>query len=382
MLTSLRVKNFRLFSDLTLPRLGRVNLVVGKNNSGKTCLLEAVRVYAEEGAFPLLKQLVIDRHEDIDALADQDRRDTGEAYADHFRSLFHGYRFPTRLEDRIEIGPVPVESGSPLPNLLIGLGAYVKGDPATGAIRQRIDVPTGEDVPEEADLFLERRLVRGPGEVEITSFPLGAWSRPTRRMMGEQPPPRSRFVGAKAFNEDSQETVADQWARVSVRPSQRERVLEALRLIDPAIREVVMIPGPRRHSEPVVIYSDDFRLPLRSLGDGIGRIFQMALATVVERSGTVLFDEFENGLHWSVQPLAWALIFKLATELDLQVVATTHSWDCIDAFQQAGRAGDPDSAMLFHLGRSVRKSTENQVVVATYTGEELHRATKAHLEIR
>ncbi len=45
MLDSLHIKNFRCFEDLTIPSLGRVNLIVGKNNSGKSTLLEAVSIF-------------------------------------------------------------------------------------------------------------------------------------------------------------------------------------------------------------------------------------------------------------------------------------------------------------------------------------------------
>ena len=42
MFKNLRIRNFRAFGDLEIPCLGRVNLVTGKNNSGKTSLLEAL----------------------------------------------------------------------------------------------------------------------------------------------------------------------------------------------------------------------------------------------------------------------------------------------------------------------------------------------------
>ncbi len=41
-LNSLEIQNFRLFRHLRIERLGRVNLIVGQNNIGKTCLLEAL----------------------------------------------------------------------------------------------------------------------------------------------------------------------------------------------------------------------------------------------------------------------------------------------------------------------------------------------------
>ena len=45
MLSSLKIRNFRTFSHLFIERLGRVNLILGKNNVGKTTLLEALFIY-------------------------------------------------------------------------------------------------------------------------------------------------------------------------------------------------------------------------------------------------------------------------------------------------------------------------------------------------
>jgi hypothetical protein len=45
MIDSLHIAGFKLFRDLTLPKLGRMNLFVGENNTGKSCLLEAIGLY-------------------------------------------------------------------------------------------------------------------------------------------------------------------------------------------------------------------------------------------------------------------------------------------------------------------------------------------------
>jgi hypothetical protein len=44
--TDFTVHGFRCFDLLEIPHLGRLNLITGKNNTGKTTLLEALRVYA------------------------------------------------------------------------------------------------------------------------------------------------------------------------------------------------------------------------------------------------------------------------------------------------------------------------------------------------
>ncbi|HLA44590.1 MAG TPA: AAA family ATPase, partial [Aggregatilineales bacterium] len=46
MYTSFRVQNFRCFADLQMNDLARINLIAGKNNTGKTSLLEAILLHS------------------------------------------------------------------------------------------------------------------------------------------------------------------------------------------------------------------------------------------------------------------------------------------------------------------------------------------------
>ena len=63
MLDSLFVHNFRLFKKLEIEQLSRVNLIVGKNNSGKSCFLEAVRIYLSDASPRILLELISQRNE-------------------------------------------------------------------------------------------------------------------------------------------------------------------------------------------------------------------------------------------------------------------------------------------------------------------------------
>ncbi len=65
-LNSLRIQGFRAFRDLEIAPLGRVNLLVGRNNVGKTTVLEAVRLFAHGwGALGLVGRVLQDRDEHI-----------------------------------------------------------------------------------------------------------------------------------------------------------------------------------------------------------------------------------------------------------------------------------------------------------------------------
>ncbi|GAK53508.1 Gll3079 protein [Candidatus Moduliflexus flocculans] len=71
------------------------------------------------------------------------------------------------------------------------------------------------------------------------------------------------------------------------------------------------------------------------MGDGMTHLFHIILGLVNARGGILLIDEFENGLHHEIHQQIWELIFDLATQLNVQVFATTHSNDTIEALERA-----------------------------------------------
>lgn len=68
MLNSLKIENFRSFENYEMRDLGRINLIVGKNNSGKTSVLEALHLVASQGNENALWQILSQRSEYIEIL--------------------------------------------------------------------------------------------------------------------------------------------------------------------------------------------------------------------------------------------------------------------------------------------------------------------------
>ena len=90
----------------------------------------------------------------------------------------------------------------------------------------------------------------------------------------------------------------------------------------------------------------DAPVPLRSLGDGAWRLFGVALALANSRGGFLLIDEAENGIHHSVQKNFWRMVMEAAEANDVQVLATTHSWDCVRGFSQAANELDTEGKLV------------------------------------
>jgi AAA15 family ATPase/GTPase len=107
------------------------------------------------------------------------------------------------------------------------------------------------------------------------------------------------------------------------------------------------------------------------------RLFATTLALVSAADGILLIDEIENGLHYSVQLDMWRLIFRTARELNVQVFATTHSWDCISAFQKAASEDHASEGMLIRLARR-----NDEIIPTLFDERRLEIATQDQIEIR
>jgi len=62
MIEHLHIKNFMCFKDLEIPTLKRVNLIAGKNNAGKTTLLDAVRILKSTGKKSVINNILFSRN--------------------------------------------------------------------------------------------------------------------------------------------------------------------------------------------------------------------------------------------------------------------------------------------------------------------------------
>ena len=116
MLKSFQIRNFRLFRHLEVGRLGRVNLVVGENNAGKSTFLEAVELYASNASPTVLLDLVEFRQETWFSEAQPHLK---SFFGNPIRHLFFGHRLPRIGEEGISIGDVSSSA-----KLHIGVAAY------------------------------------------------------------------------------------------------------------------------------------------------------------------------------------------------------------------------------------------------------------------
>ena len=125
------------------------------------------------------------------------------------------------------------------------------------------------------------------------------------------------------------------------------------------------------------LHGYDRPVPLRSLGDGATRLFGVALALAGSRDGFLTIDEVENGIHHSVHESFWHMVLQTAEENDVQVFATTHSFDCVRGFARAAIRTPESEGVLVRLERE-----DESIRAVRYSESELEIAAKQGIEVR
>lgn len=366
-ISKLTVSRFRSFGELKVDGFGQVNLITGRNNAGKSTLLEAIRILATEGS-PATFFSILNYREETDQRSEEAGAAITPGDFSAFCSLFSG--FPS-LAECCEAFVISGENG--IPQKLSARVAWFTEE-SDAELGRRL-VPANNDLfgestgfpALEVDLVHRRRIIR--------------LDRPLRyrRMMNDSVEGISTpCVFLDPFSSRSTSQLAAFWDTIALTDAESE-VVRALQIVSQDIQAVSMVgsdAGQRPRTAIAKSSNCSHPVPLRSFGDGVNRLFGLILSLTCAKSGVLLVDEIENGLHHSVLVDVWRTIFRLARQLDVQVFATSHSWDCIEAFQKAANE-DIESGVLIRLAR------KGEIVIPTVLREkELQIVARDRIEVR
>ena len=365
---SLSIRNFKNIGSLDLKGLERVNLFTGKNNTGKSSLLEAIAIFVNNGDLKTIISILQNRGELPNR--NGELRFLEKDVLKIFSSLFTDNKvdFFSRNDILIEENEKNI-----LTIRLVKFFSEVMQDDDGVARRRRhiisenndddnVDINIGLEI-KSADLRtmipLERTISISYNQKNITLAAKGNFL----------------YVNSGGLNIDENGVL---WDNITL-TDKEDYVIQGLRIIEPSIDRIAFVGESKGDRNAVAkIKGKKQVLSLNSMGDGINRVLSIILAAVNAENGFLLIDEFENGLHHSVQEQLWEIIFELSSDLNFQVFATTHSNDCIDGFDNILNDGGKDrEGKLFRLERK-----ENFIESIEFDKEELKIATDQNLEIR
>lgn len=369
MIKNLTIDNYRVFNHFSVDSLARVNLIVGMNNSGKSSLLEAIYLLTSDDVGSSLVYLLNERGEFVSRSSDSryEKRPLGGYQTSH---IFHGRD--------LKSGRVAIirSEGERAASLQLSLGEARAAQlhfPLLSLLDEEDLAPENRYLA----LNLEHKLAgREPTRetLRVTEDGLLYASRGYSHKLASTDQ-GSRFVTTNYLAYDE---LAVLWDNITLTPRE-DKVVEALQILEPNVDRISFTSRQTSNSGILVKLKNEREpIPLGSMGDGMRRILAITASLVNVENGTLLVDEIDTGLYYGALTDTWRLILETASRRHAQVFATTHSWDCVRAFQEAlTESRDPNAGRLIRLEKQ-----NNHIRTVTYSIDELDIAIEQGIEVR
>ena len=365
MYESFHVKNFRCFKDLQINDLGRVNLIAGKNNTGKTALLEAMYLHTR----PLTPQVLFHLNH-VRGL---------EAPDANLSTYWKHYFYNMDSTNSIEIAASNIDDVI-LPKLTIAELSDDGDKYDTFATYHRRLIDHGMDptkavkVIESIDAILEfafdfgetkREAAYLPSNVDLPVFP---------NKEGQQ---RSQVIPVQG--RPDRRTVTAQISQLEI-SGELPNLIETLKVFEPQLNDLRLLSP---HDETMIWGRVNGRqIPLRLMGEGINRACHFIVTMRSNPESCLFIDEIENGIHHSVQKNVWKAIGQVARELDIQIFATTHSLEMIRAAYEAFSEDKKLDEFRYHRLDRDRDTGDIEAVTYNKRGLEAVAAFDFDFEVR
>ncbi len=356
MLKSLKIENFRGFENFELKQLGRINLLVGENNSGKTSVLEAVQIFLSKGNLEPLSRLMVERGELINNPKDYLELEICHLFYGHELGLLRisGTNVDCTEALTLEIREISSTKFDQLPELLDGGRNSLLVYWASNALDGRplpvlsLDFQLSQD-----DTLLTNRLLRVPRKADNLQNV------------------NTQFIPAISVNVNE---LFKLFEDVVLKPEEAI-IYQALRTIEPKCERIAGKPMHKRFE--VKLSDREQPIPLGSMGDGMSRILRLALGLANAKGGVLLVDEIDTGLHFAVMTGMWKMLWEVSKQLDVQIFATTHSRDCWESLAEVAESeGVADDEMMIHR---IEKGKTSSV---TFNPRQMAIAAERGIEVR
>jgi AAA15 family ATPase/GTPase len=361
MLKSVKIENFRGFKSFELQQLGRINLLVGENNSGKTSILEAVQLLCSRTNLEPLSEIMINRGEYF--WGDHNKRDRQI----DIRHLFYSHQIEDKSKFSISgINDNTQEELDVLIHTPYSPESIIYEEDTSFDKLNKLILSFKWKIGQQQFVTL-REISRDSG-ISIESLRLSRNSNNEESLSRKL---KTQFVKSSSL---TREEMIDLFDQLVLTPEEKI-IEEALNKIDSKIKRIAPISSQKsKYSSDsrggfLVLLADGKRVPIGSMGDGIWRILGLALAIVSAKDGYLFVDEIDTGLHFTAMSDMWKMIWDTAKKLNVQVFATTHSSDCWKSLAEIAQQENvtADGIRIHRIEKGKEKSivfNEAQIVIA------------------
>lgn len=373
--TQVEIDGFRGLRSLNLDGLGRVNILVGKNNCGKTSVLEALSILCNP-------------QKPSEWLAMVRRRDFGRLDENIVQSLRWCFKQRTETDyDAFIEASCHFKCNGRFFNQLT-----VKYTEFLGENTEVISIPIGQDEYGEMEYEheeiitpcraakLEHSLELFQQDVGQTSYYLEANEKGSRfPSFFKERKERYKFY----TNYEMLTPYSYQLNRVQLQTFSEQlfndSIVELLKKFDADIDGIRIGSFSGERPALYIKHRQLGEAPLSIFGDATRRAVLLTSTLLsLKDGGVLLIDEVEVGIHVTALANVFSWLVKAARELNVQVFVTTHSLEALDAITFSNDDHAEEDIVVFHLEQTDEKTESKRL-----SGDLLYRLrVKRGLDVR
>ena len=352
MIKNIYIENFRGLQSFKMENLGRITLISGKNNVGKSTLLEALFLFMDHSSNDSFIKINGFRGSALSGIQSL------------WEPLFYGADTNKQITIRIDEEDssacllykkdqdfIPAESKGVPDEVLAQFRTATKNAYSLYFMFDK------EDYHEEGHFSMNG----------ISSLRQISTSLTGNEIVTLKP---TQYINS-AFARMT-DNVLDGVGKLELR-GEKEQIIHILQEMDPYVEDLLTLAI--NGITQLYLRKEGKLIPLQYAGDGIMKLLNICLAIIERKDGLLLIDEVETGLHYSMYKKLWSIIDKLSEKAGCQIVATTHSYELISAVKEGIERTSDFS--YFRMGQR-----KNAISSFKYNYEMLSDALLSELEVR
>jgi predicted ATPase len=343
-LHDLHIENFRGMQHVHFHGLAPLSIVVGSNNAGKSSALEAATLLLRP--FDPSQWVQVARQRDIDM-----------NLVDGIWSLF-----PTDTPLFLDDGPKQTK-----PLRVSGTVADTNRELTADALAS-----LSWDAESDQEVTLDVRATVKADGAEPAKHRM-EFRHGSKALFGANVQLFRSFTVTPATHR-STSLLVDHLSS-AIDGGQKGLAVELLKLFDSNVMDLDVSTSRGRDGVRVTHKSRGV-VDLASFGDGMRRATALAVSLARAHGGLLLIDEIETAIHPAILPEILAKLLEAAEKANVQLLATTHSLEAIDALL-AATINKPDNTVAFYL-----KKTHDAHAVRRYDQTNLVSLREAGLDLR
>ncbi|MCY9007210.1 AAA family ATPase [Peribacillus frigoritolerans] len=328
MLNSVKIHNFKGLSDFELRDISRINLLGGRNNAGKTTVLEALFMFYDRlNPNMLLRQYNWRGVNEMALTPDS-----------VFSPIFKNFDFNNQIAVEVTNHRNFVE------NMTIKYkedsNKSIKMKSNDGQIRT-------DDIAQNS--YLEIKYKSSTYKEQHVNLVIENNGLTLDVKNARNNDIKASFLASKTHLHPNENAI--RFGELDIK-GQADVIIDFLKIIEPRLTSISSVALTNGTSMLYANIGIGTKVPISYMGDGISRVLSILLSIITNKNGIVFIDEIENGIHYSVIPEVWEIISKAAIDYNCQIFATTHSYECLNAALEGIKDEIKDEFRYFRIERS------------------------------